>query len=162
VEDARPTAARSDPFAWKLLLVLGLLNVFRGSLHVFLSDGGAERIAGFDLDQNRDVVLFLFAALGVDQLTMGVIDWVIAFRAPALAVPWLWVHALKQTATLAVLTFVKPIPGTPPGERVAPVVLVLLWAALGWIHWRRRRDARATRIVSSRPARTDATVGRST
>ena len=56
---------------------------------------------------------------------ISAIDWAIALRARGLAIAWLWVHALKQTAMVAVMTFLKPIPGTPPGERAAPLVLVL-------------------------------------
>ena len=36
-------------FGWTFLVLIGILNLGRGSIHVFKSDGGAGSIAGIDL-----------------------------------------------------------------------------------------------------------------
>jgi hypothetical protein len=56
----------------------------------------------------------------------------------------LWFHTLEQTAAEIVFIFYKPAPGHPPGMIGAPVVLAILWIAIGWIYWRRSSSARQT------------------
>lgn len=130
-------AGAGEALAWWVVALFGILNLFRGSVHTFLPDGGAGVIAGFDLSHSRQTILFLFAVMGVDQLSVGVVDLIIAFRARALALPALWFHTLQLTAAEIVFVLYKPAPGRPPGMIGAPIVLVVLWLALGWIYWRR-------------------------
>ena len=40
---------RGHALAWAFLLLLGAMNLFRGSIHLFKADGGAASIAGIDL-----------------------------------------------------------------------------------------------------------------
>ncbi len=137
--------------AWRLVAAIGVLNLFRGSIHTFLPDGGAGVIAGFDLSHSRQTIVFLFAVMGIEQLSLGVVDLIIAFRARWLAIPALWFHALEQTAAEIVFVFYKPAPGHPPGMIGAPLVLVILWLAIGWIYWRRSGGARqATTTLQAR------------
>ncbi len=56
---------RGSPLAWWVLLALGALNLARGSIHLFASDGGAGQIAGIDLSRERAVIVFLFAVMGL-------------------------------------------------------------------------------------------------
>ena len=126
--------------AWVLVALMGALNIFRGTVHTFLPDGGAGVIAGFDLTHARQTILFLFAVMGVQQLSLGVVDLIIAFRVRSLALAALWFHTLQQTLAEAVFHFYKPAPGHPPGMVGGPVVLAVLWLALGWIYWRRSSD----------------------
>ncbi|MGB9380713.1 hypothetical protein [Candidatus Binatus sp.] len=127
-----------DPIAWGVVALMGVLNLFRGSIHTFLPDGGAGVIAGFDLSHSRQTIVFLFAVMGIEQLSLGVVDLIVAFRARWLALAMLWFHTLEQTAAELVFVLYKPAPGQPPGMVGAPVVLAILWLALGWIYWRRR------------------------
>ena len=46
---------RGHAFGWMFLLLVGAINLFRGSVHVFKSDGGAASIAGIDLTLNGSV-----------------------------------------------------------------------------------------------------------
>ncbi|MGH7923867.1 MAG: hypothetical protein ACREQH_04660 [Candidatus Binatus sp.] len=140
-----------DALAWWVVAAMGVLNLFRGSIHTFLPDGGAGAIAGFDLSHSRQTIVFLFAVMGIEQLSLGVVDLIVAFRARWLAIPMLWFHALQQSAAEIVFVFYKPAPGHPPGMIGAPLVLVLLWLAVGWIYWRRSSDAPAT--ATTLPAR---------
>jgi hypothetical protein len=133
-----------DAIAWRVVALIGVLNLFRGSIHTFLPDGGAGVIAGFDLSHSRQTIVFLFAVMGIEQLSLGVVDLIVAFRARWLALPMLWFHTLEQTAAGIVFAFYKPAPGRPPGIIGLPLMVVLLWLALGWIYWRRSSAARET------------------
>src|SRR5271170_4017514 len=136
-----------EALAWRVLALIGVLNLFRGSVHTFLPDGGAGVIAGFDLSHSRQTIVFLFAVMGVEQLSLGVVDLIIAFSARWLALPMLWFHTLEQTLAEIVFTFYKPAPGRPPGMVGAPIVLVIFWLVLGWIYWRRTSGTRQTAIT---------------
>ncbi len=138
------SAARADAIAWPVVAAIGVLNLFRGSVHTFLPDGGAHLIAGFDLSHSYQTIVFLFAVMGIEQLSLGVVDLIVAFRARWLAIPALWFHALQQTAGEIVFLY-KPAPGHPPGAIGAPVVMVILWLVIGWIYWRRSRGEGAER-----------------
>ena len=135
---ASKSTQAADPIAWGVVALMGVLNLFRGSIHTFLPDGGAGVIAGFDLSHSRQTIVFLFAVMGIEQLSLGVVDLIVAFRARSLALPLLWFHTLEQTAAELVFVFYKPAPGHPPGMVGAPLVLAILWIALGWIYWRSR------------------------
>lgn len=132
----------ADGLAWRVVALFGILNLFRGSIHTFLPDGGAGVIAGFDLSHSRQTIVFLFAVMGIEQLSLGVVDLIVAFRARQLALALLWFHTLELTAAEIVFVLYKPAPGRPPGVIGAPVVLALLWIALGWIYWRRASSTR--------------------
>ena len=57
-----------------LLVVLGLINLARGAIHVFLPDSGAGVIAHFDLAQGGRTIVFLLAMIGAGQIGAGLID----------------------------------------------------------------------------------------
>jgi hypothetical protein len=137
-------ATQAPAVALWVVAAIGLLNLFRGSVHTFLPDGGAGVIAGFDLSHSRQTIVFLFAVMGIEQLSLGVVDLIIAFRARWLAIPALWFHALEQTFAEIIFVFYKPAPGHPPGMVGAPLVMVILWVAIGWIYWRRTAGAPQT------------------
>lgn len=137
MNDASKSTWTGDALAWRVVALMGVLNLFRGSIHTFLPDGGAGVIAGFDLSHSRQTIVFLFAVMGVEQLSLGVVDLIVAFRARSLALPLLWFHALEQTAAEIIFVFYKPAPGHPPGMVGAPVTLAILWLAIGWIYWQR-------------------------
>ena len=71
-------------FGWMALLLLGALNLFRGSVHLVKADGGAASIAGIDLSLNGEVILTLFATMGLTQLLIAAIDFAVALRFRAL------------------------------------------------------------------------------
>ena len=133
-----------DAIAWRVVALIGVLNLFRGSIHTFLPDRGAGVIAGFDLSHSRQTIVFLFAVIGIEQLSLGVVDLIVAFRARWLALPMLWFHTLEQTAAEIFFVFCKPAPGHPPGIVGLVLTVMLLWLALGWIYWRRSSGARET------------------
>lgn len=127
------------------LAVLGLLGVFnlvRGGLHVFLPDSGAGSIAGLDLSQGGASIVFLLAMTGVGQIGAGVIDLLVAARYRAFAVPLLAVEAGRSLLALVVAYAVKVPPVDVPGRRGMIVTTTVLLLTLGW-EWLRpgRRKA---------------------
>ena len=128
----RPTNAayHGSSFAWWVLLALGALNLFRGSIHLFASDGGAGQIAGIDLLQARDVIVFLFAVMGLQQLAFGAIEFIVALRYRAFVPLLLGLETLKQGVAVIVVWFYKPLPVEAPGKYGAPVLLLVLALAL--------------------------------
>ena len=132
-------AYRGSPVAWLFLLALGFVNLVRGSIHLFADDGGAGRIAGIDLAQNREVIVMLFAIMGLDQLAWGAIDLAVALRHRAWVPAVLGISLVKQALGAAVMWWYKPLPVAAPGKFGAVLTLPLLALAL----WLSLRDSAA-------------------
>jgi hypothetical protein len=134
-------AYRGSPWAWRLLILLGVVNLVRGSIHFFADDGGAGRIAGIDLSQGGDVIVMLFAIMGLDQITWGAIDLYVALRQRAFAPLVLAITLAKQAVSAIVIWLYKPLSVPAPGKYGAVLTLPLL--ALGlWLSLRPRTRAR--------------------
>ena len=128
---------RGSPFAWWVLLLLGALNLLRGSIHLFADDGGAGRIAGIDLSGDREVIVFLFAVMGLQQLAFGVIHLAVSLRYRSFVPLLLSIETVKQIVVVFVLWFYKPLPVPAPGKIGAVVLLPVLALAL-FLSLRRR------------------------
>ncbi len=48
-----------------VVAILGLINLGRGSIHMFAPDGGLEMIAGLDISTAPQILLSFIAAVGV-------------------------------------------------------------------------------------------------
>jgi hypothetical protein len=121
---------RGSPWAWRFLLALAALNLARGSIHLFVSDGGAGQIAGIDLSENREVIVFLFAVMGLQQLAFGVLDLAVALRYRSFVPLLLTLETVKQAVAVAVMWLYKPLPVEAPGKYGAILLLLLLALAL--------------------------------
>ncbi len=141
---------RGHAFAWLFLLAMGSMNLFRGSIHLFKADGGAASIAGIDLSLNGEVILSLFAGMGLAQLLMAAIDFAVALRFRALVPLLVGYHALNQLGVALIAWWWRPIPLEAPGKYGAvaliPLVLLALWAATR----RGEASARATAPLAER------------
>ncbi len=130
---------RGHAFGWISLLLIGAINLFRGSIHLFKADAGASSIAGIDLSLNGEVILSLSAAVGLGQLVMAAIDLAVALRYRALVPFVIGYHLLQQIGTAIILWWWRPLPLEAPGKYgvlyLLPVLLFALWAAT------RRREA---------------------
>lgn len=119
---------------WIFLVLMGCMNLFRGSTHLLTADGGAERIAGIDLSQNGEVILTLFATMGLAQLLMAGIDFAVAFRFRALVPVLLGYHLLQHVGGGIILWWWRPLPVEAPGKfgpfLIVPLTALALWTAL--------------------------------
>ncbi len=120
---------RGSPLAWWVLLVLGALNLARGSIHLFASDGGAGQIAGIDLSRERAVIVFLFAVMGLQQLSFAALHFLVALRYRSFVPLLLSLETLKQAVAVVILWLYKPLPVAAPGKYGALVLFPVL--ALG-------------------------------
>jgi len=140
---------RGHAFGWLVLLLLGSLNLFRGSVHLFKPDGGAQSIAGIDLSLNGEVILTLFATMGLTQLLMAAIDFAVALRFRALVPYVVGYHLIQQAGAAIILWWWRPLPLEAPGKFgaliILPVVAVAFWAAL---HRRGASDVSSTVVES--------------
>ena len=121
---------RGMAFGWIFLVSIGILNLGRGSIHVFRSDGGAASIAGIDLSQNGEVILTLFAGMGLTQILIGMIDIAVGLRFRALAPLLLGYHTLQQIGTAIIVWWWRPLPVEAPGKFGA--VLIIPLVAIAW------------------------------
>lgn len=109
-----------------VIVVLGLINVFRGSVHLFLPDSGAGVIAGLDLANGRQIIVSFLAAVGVAQLGMALVDFTAAFVIRTFVRPLLFIHTVMEAGTVFLLFYWKPLPTAVPGQWGAIVAFVLL------------------------------------
>lgn len=118
-------------------LVLGLfalMNLARGGVHVFSSDGGAGSIAGLDLSTSSATIVPLFALIGVSQISAGLFEaFLLAFRRDLITLG-LAFQALMTTGAVLVLQVWRPLPVEVPGEAfntaLLPIVVVAWLASL--------------------------------
>lgn len=122
-----------------VLVVLGLINLARGSIHAFLPDSGAGVIAGFDLTADRPTIIFLLAAIGAGQIGSGIIDLLVATRFRAFAVPLLGIELLRNLISMYLAFVSKPVPTDFPGEKGLVAGSVVMLAALVWEFARPRK-----------------------
>lgn len=115
------------------LVLMGCMNLFRGSTHLLTADGGAARIAGIDLTQNGEVILSLFATMGLTQLMMAGIDFAVAFRYRAFVPAALVYHLIQNLGGGLILWWWRPLPVDAPGKYgpflLVPLTALALWAA---------------------------------
>jgi hypothetical protein len=138
--DRSNAAYRGSPWAWRLLILLGVVNLARGGIHFFAQDGGAGRIAGIDLSHGGDVIVMLFAIMGLDQITWGAIDLYVALRQRAFVPLVVALTLAKQAVAALVLWVYKPLSVPAPGKYGAVLTLPLLVLAL-WLSLRPPRRA---------------------
>ncbi len=142
---------RGLAFGWIFLVLHGLMNLGRGTIHTFKSDGGAASIAGIDLSQNGEVILSLFAAMGVGQLLMAVVDLAVGLRFRALAPLLVGFYFVQQIAVSLVIWFWRPMPLEAPGKFGAVAMIAIAGVAL-FCALRPRRSQFEARSVSAQPA----------
>ncbi len=124
-----------------LLVLLGLINLVRGAIHVFLPDSGAGVIAHFDLAEGGTVIVFLLAMVGAGQIGSGLIDLLVVARFRALAAPLLAVELLRALLSLYIAFVSKSVGTGYPGARGIVGAAIVLTLAVAWEFGRRARRA---------------------
>ena len=122
--------------AWFLWFQIAV-NAFRGFVHVFWDDSGAGRIAGIDLTQNGAPIISLLAAIGVDQVAWGVIEFGVVTRYRRWIPTLLAFLLAKQAAGAWLLWIWKPLGVEAPGKYGALITLPLFALAF-WFSLRKR------------------------
>ena len=127
-------AYRGSPWAWRFLILLGVVNLARGGIHFFADDGGAGRIAGIDLSRGGDVIVMLFAIMGLDQISWGAVDLYVALRQRTFVPLVLALTLAKQAVAAVVIWLYKPLSVPAPGKYGAlltlPLLALVLWLSL--------------------------------
>lgn len=115
-----------------LLVVLGLINLVRGSLHAFLPDSGAGVIAHFDLSQGGPTIVFLLAMIGAGQIGSGIVDLLVAARFRAFAAPLLAIELLRAVIALYIAFASKSVGTGYPGAKGIVASVIVLTLAVAW------------------------------
>ena len=127
---------RGDPWVTKFYLFLCLVITFRSTVHVFRKDGGANSIAGIDLDVEggRNIVA-IFAQWGLEQLLLAGLAWLALFRYRGLIPLILLINLLDNIGRILIgrskpLKIDKPPPGAYGQVIILPFLAVALWQSL--------------------------------
>ena len=120
------TSRQASGLAIAVIALLGLINVARGSLHLFLPDSGAGEIAGLDLSAGKQIIVSFLAAIGVGQLAMALVDFTAVLRLRALVRPLLLIHTLEAAGGVFLLFYWKPLPVAVPGQWGALAAVAVL------------------------------------
>lgn len=122
---------------WLIFLVLlTSITTLRSLAHVFLSDGGANSIAGLDVSvAGGSNLIAMFAQWGYTQLLLSVMMWGIIIFARSLVPFALLVQTLDWGGRI-LIGLMKPVEvsSPPPGEIgsyiLLPLCLIALWFSL--------------------------------
>lgn len=118
--------ANPSKIAVAALALMAAINLVRGSIHLFAPDGGLTAIAGLDLSTARETVLFFIGAVGVGQITLGLVDLLAVLRHRALVLPLLVVHVIGLALGLFLFFVWRPLPVTVPGQYGAVFSFVVI------------------------------------
>lgn len=127
------------------VFLLGLINLGRGSIHLFAPDGGLTAIAGLDLSSGRPIILFFIGAVGAGQIAFGAVDFLVALRHRSMVQALLLVHLGELALGLFLFLWWRPLPVAVPGEYGA----VFSFIAVGLISMREFWLGRARRGMSN-------------
>ena len=82
-------------FAGGYLILISCLELVTGSIHIFAPDGGANSIAGLTLNGGSATIIFLFASIGIGQVTNRIFTLLVAIKFRKLVIPVLIIELLK-------------------------------------------------------------------
>ena len=131
-----PRAYRGDPWVTKFYLFLSLVITFRSLVHVFRKDGGANSIAGIDLDvEGGQNIVAIFAQWGLEQLLLAGLAWLALFRYRGLIPLILLINLLDNIGRILIgrskpLKIDKPPPGAYGQVIILPFLAAALWRSL--------------------------------
>ena len=124
---------RGDPWVTKFHLFLCLVITFRSMVHVFRKDGGANSIAGIDLEvEGGQNVVAIFAQWGLEQLLLAGLAWLALLRYRGLIPLILLINLLDNIGRILIgrskpLKIDKPPPGAYGQVIILPFLAAALW-----------------------------------
>ena len=117
------------------MIVLGLhaiMNIFRGSVHFFLPDGGSILIAGLDIGSGdqKQIIITIFAIFGAGQIIWGALQFYVLFYAKKMIAVILTFTTILAGMGVSILYIFKPLPIIVPGHNNIYVFVVLIIATI--------------------------------
>jgi len=110
----------------------GILNIFRGSMHFFLPDGGSVVIANLDIGNGdqKQIIITIFAIMGAGQIIWGALQFYILLYAKQLIAIVLTFTTILAGMGVSVLYIFKPLPIIVPGHNNIYILVALIVATL--------------------------------
>lgn len=127
---SNPTEISSSKWLRALTALYLCVMVGRSAIHLFSSDGGANSIAGIDIDvEGGDNIIAIFHQWGAIQLILALFLLLLLLRYPGLT-PLILLTLALDPIMRAVAGKIKPVTteGTPPGESLNWMAFYLLAA----------------------------------
>jgi hypothetical protein len=129
-----PSSYEGFQFIRIVLALILFVMVVRSCVHLFTSDGGAQRIGTIDTSvEGGNNIIALFHQLGAIQLVLAVLLWALFIRYPGFTSLILLTTALDPVMRFIASRKMRLTTlGTPPGvafNGIAFVVLMLLFLA---------------------------------
>lgn len=121
--------------AYIFFVIIAIVSFARSLIHIFLSDGGANVIAGLDLSLGSENIIFAFGLWGVSQVVYALIQLLVAFRYKSL-IPLMYIILIIETLGRMMVGIIKPpiLFHTPPGGYanwiLLPLAIIMLILSL--------------------------------
>jgi hypothetical protein len=109
-----------------VVAIIGLINLGRGSIHLFAPDGGLEMIARLDISAAPQIILSFIGAVGAGQISFALVDFAAVARFRTFVRPLLLIHTAQQILTVFLLYVWRPLPHEVPGQWGALAALVII------------------------------------
>ena len=137
---------RGSRFSFWFLMFITALSTARSLVHIFAPDGGANSIAGIDVDvEGGDNIIALFAQWGWEQLLLALIAWVIITRYRSLVPLALLLQVLDWGGRWAVGEFKPFVVDAPPPGVIGNLIFLPLSAIALWFALPKKSAADSTR-----------------
>ena len=117
------------------IIILGLhaiVNLFRGSIHFFLPEGGSITIAGLDIGSGdqKQIIISIFATMGASQIIWGVLELYILFYAKKMIPVILAFTTILAGMGVTVIYVFKPLPTIVPAHNNIYILILLIIATI--------------------------------
>lgn len=108
---------KGNKIALWVFILLAVVSTGRSIIHFLAPDGGAGSIAGLDLTQGAENIIFVFGLWGLSQLLYAFIQLLVAFRYRSLIPLFYLILFFEIIGRMTVGVMKHPIllHGTPPG-----------------------------------------------
>ncbi len=117
------------------IIILGchaILNLFRGSMHFFLPEGGSIAIAGLDIGNGdqRQIIISIFATLGASQIVWSALQIYVLFYAKKMVPLVLTLTTILTGMGVIIIYVFKPLPITVPAHNNIYILILLIIATV--------------------------------
>lgn len=124
-----------NKIAYWVFVLLSIVSMVRSCIHFLAPDGGAGSIAGLDLSNGMENIVFAFGLWGLSQIIYAFLQLLVAFRYKTL-IPLMYIILIFETLGRMFVGRIKPpiLFHKPPGgianDIVLPLAIVMLIFAL--------------------------------